>query len=285
MSKIGLVLEGGSLRGLYSAGVLDIMMDNNIEIDTIVGTSAGALFGPNYFSKQRGRAIRYNKKYCKDRRNISMISWLFTGNVVNKKFAYYKITQKLDKFDNETFIKSNKELYVTATNMKTAECEYFKINDVIKDMEKLRATSAIPIMTKPVKIGKNYYLDGGISDSIPIKKCEELNCDKIIVVLTQPDSYKKVILSNKKLRLIKILFKKYPKLIKRIENRHNEYNECVDYIRQLERENKIFVIRPNKILDIDLIERDQNKLERIYQMGVKDMKNQIDELKKYLERK
>ena len=105
MTKIGLVLEGGSMRGMFTAGVLDTFMDENIHIDGFIGVSAGALFGPNYFSKQRGRAIRYNKKYCKDRRNISMISWLFTGNVVNKKFAYYKITQKLDKFDNETFIK------------------------------------------------------------------------------------------------------------------------------------------------------------------------------------
>lgn len=282
MTKVGLVLEGGSLRGLYSAGVLDIMMDNNIEIDCIVGTSAGALFGPNYFSNQRGRAIRYNKRFCKDRRNISFLSLLFTGNIVNKKFAYYKITQKLDKFDNDTFMKSKKELYVTATNIKTAECEYFKINDVIRDMEKLRATSAIPIVTRPVKIENDYYLDGGISDSIPIKKCMELNCNKIIVILTQPDTYKKKILSNKKIKAIKIIFKKYPKLIQRMMNRHNEYNECVEYIKKLEKENKVFVIRPSETLDIDLIERDQNKLEKIYQIGIKDMKSQIKKLKKYL---
>lgn len=284
MQKVGLVLEGGSLRGLYSAGVMDIMMDNNIEIDCIVGTSAGALFGPNYFTKQRGRAIRYNKRFCKDRRNISFLSFIFTGNIVNKKFAYYKITQKLDKFDNEAFIKSKKELYITATNIKTAECEYFKINDVIKDMEKLRATSAIPIVTRPVKIENDYYLDGGISDSIPIKKCMELNCDKIIVVLTQPNTYKKKILSNKKIKAINIIFKKYPKLIERMMNRHNEYNECVEYIRKLEKENKIFVIRPSKNLDIDLIERNPDKLEKVYQIGINDMKKQIDDLKKYLKK-
>ena len=136
MSKVGLVLEGGSLRGLYSAGVLDIMMDNDINIDCIVGTSAGALFGPNYFSNQRGRAIRYNKRFCKDRRNISMLSFILTGNVVNKSFAYYKITKELDIFDNETFMKSGKELYVTATNIESGKCEYFKINDVLEDMEK-----------------------------------------------------------------------------------------------------------------------------------------------------
>ena len=282
MSKVGLVLEGGSLRGLYSAGVLDIMMDNDIDIDCIVGTSAGALFGPNYFSKQRGRAIRYNKRYCKDRRNISFLSLIFTGNIVNKKFAYYKITKELDKFDNETFMKSKKELYVTATNIKTAECEYFKIKDVFEDMEKLRATSSIPIMTRPVKINNNYYLDGGISDSIPIKKCQELDCDKMIVILTQPDSYKKEIISTKKQKMIKIIFKKYPKLIKRIMNRHNEYNECVDYIRKLEKEKKIFVIRPSKQLDIDLIERNPDKLESVYQIGINDMKKEIKKLKEYL---
>ena len=282
MSKVGLVLEGGSLRGLYSAGVLDIMMDNNIDVDVIVGTSAGALFGPNYFSKQRGRAIRYNKRFCRDRRNISMWSWLFTGNVVNKNFAYYKITKKLDVFDNETFIKSGKELYVTATNIESGECEYFKINDVLSDMEKLRATSAIPIMTKPVKINGKYYLDGGVSDSIPIKKCLELGCDKVIVVLTQPKKYKKKIISDKKIKMINIIFKKYPKLISRMLNRHNEYNECIKYINNLEKKNKVFVIRPSEKLDINLIERNPDKLEKIYQVGIKDMNKNIDDLKKYL---
>ena len=185
MSKVGLVLEGGSLRGLYSAGVLDIMMDNDINIDCIVGTSAGALFGPNYFSNQRGRAIRYNKRFCKDRRNISMLSFILTGNVVNKNFAYYKITKELDIFDNETFMKSGKELYVTATNIESGKCEYFKINDVLEDMEKLRATSAIPIMTRPVKIDNKFYLDGGVSDSIPVKKCLEYvfeSCSNLVSV-------------------------------------------------------------------------------------------------------
>lgn len=282
MSKVGLVLEGGSLRELYSSGVLDIMMDNNIEIDCIVGTSAGALFGPNYFSKQRGRAIRYNKRFCKDKRNISMLSFFLTGNVVNKRFAYYKITKKLDIFDNDTYMKSNKELYATATNIKTAQTEYFKINDVIKDMEKLRASSAIPILTRPVKIGKERYLDGGISDSIPIKKCMELGCDKIIVVLTQPDIYKKKIMSEKRTKMIKIVFKKYPKLIERLLNRHNEYNQCVEYIRTLEKEGKVFVMRPPKYLKIDLIERNPDKLEQVYQIGVNDMKEKIDDLKEYL---
>lgn len=282
MSKVGLVLEGGSLRGLYSAGVLDIMMDNDINIDCIVGTSAGALFGPNYFSNQRGRAIRYNKRFCKDRRNISMLSFILTGNVVNKNFAYYKITKELDIFDNETFMKSGKELYVTATNIESGKCEYFKINDVLEDMEKLRATSAIPIMTRPVKIDDKYYLDGGVSDSIPVKKCLELGCDKVIVVLTQPEGFIKKKISDKKVKTIKFVFRKYPKLIERMLNRHNDYNECINYINELEKEGKAFVIRPSEKLDIDLIERNPEKLEDIYQIGIKDMKKKIKNLKKYL---
>lgn len=282
MSKVGLVLEGGSLRGLYSAGVLDIMMDNDINIDCIVGTSAGALFGPNYFSNQRGRAIRYNKRFCKDRRNISMLSFILTGNVVNKNFAYYKITKELDIFDNETFMKSSKELYVTATNIETGKCEYFKIEDVLKDMEKLRATSAIPIMTRPVLIDGKRYLDGAVSDSIPVRKCLELGCDKVIVVLTQPEGFIKRKISNKKIKTVKFIFRKYPKLVERMLNRHNDYNECIEYINELEKEGKAFVIRPSEKLDIDLIERNPDKLESIYQIGIKDMKKKIKNLKKYL---
>ena len=282
MNKVGLVLEGGSLRGLYSAGVLDIMMDNNIEIDCIIGTSAGALFGPNYFSNQRGRAIRYNKRFCRDRRNISMLSFVLTGNVVNKKFAYYRITKEFDIFDNDTFMKSGKELYVTATNIDSGECEYFKIDDVLKDMEKLRATSAIPIMTRPVLIDGKRYLDGGVSDSIPVKKSLELGCDKVIVVLTQPEGFIKKKISDKKIKMIKFIFKKHPKLVERMINRHNDYNRCIEYIEELEKSGKAFVMRPSEKLDIALIERNPDKLESIYQVGIKDMKKRIKELKRYL---
>lgn len=283
--KVGLVLEGGSMRGLYTAGVLDIMMDNEIPVDTIVGTSAGALFGPNYFSKQRGRTIRYNKRFCKDYRYISLLSFLFTGNVVNKKFAYYKVPMKLDKFDNDVFMESGKDLYCTATNIETGEAEYFHIKDTYKDIEKLRASSAVPIMTRPVKIDGNLYLDGGVSDSIPVNKCLELGHDKVIVILTQPLTYKKKSLSAKKEKFINMEYKKYPKLIERMMNRHNEYNSTIKYIKELERQGKIFVIRPSKPLDIKLIERNPEELERVYQIGIEDGKKQMKNLKKYLEKK
>lgn len=149
-------------------------------------------------------------------------------------------------------------------------------------MEKLRATSAIPIMTRPVLIDGKRYLDGGVSDSIPVRKCLELGCDKVIVVLTQPEGFIKRKISNKKIKTVKFIFRKYPKLVERMLNRHNDYNECIEYINELEKEGKAFVIRPSEKLDIDLIERNPDKLESIYQIGIKDMKKKIKNLKKYL---
>ena len=278
--KVGLVLEGGAMRGMWTCGVLDEMMDNNIEVDGIVGTSAGGIFGVNYFSKQKGRAIRYSMKYAKDYRYMSILSLIFTGNMINKRFAYYKVSKKLDIFDNDTFIKNNKNFYVTATNIKTGEPEYFKITSPMEQLEELRATSAIPVVSRPVKINNKKYLDGGISDSIPIKQMLEMNYDKIIIVLTQPMDYiKKPAKLNK---FIKFKYRKYPNLIKKMEARHNEYNETIKFINKLEKEKKIFVIRPSKQLDIKVVERNKEKLKEVYDLGISDAKKIKKELKKYL---
>jgi len=186
MKKVGMVLEGGALRGIFTTGVLDTLMHNNIEIDGIVGVSAGALFGVNYFSNQLGRTLKYNQKYLGDKRYISTKSLLLTGNLVNKEFTYYKITKELEPFDNDTFIKNNKDYYVTATDVETGLPTYFKITNVFEQLEEFRASSAMPFASKIIKINNKLYLDGGISDSIPIDKCINLGYEKIIVILTQP---------------------------------------------------------------------------------------------------
>ena len=282
MKKIGLVLEGGGLRGLYTAGVLDTFMDNNIDIDTIIGVSAGALFGVNYFSKQRGRALRYNKKYSNDKRYMSLRSFILTGNYINKKFAYYTISNELDKFDNKAFKKSKKKMYAVATRLKDGEAEYFEIKDPIKQMEELRATSAIPGLTKIVKINKEKYLDGGVADSIPIDKMQELGMDKIIVVETQPKNYKKKPLKKSIIRFMKIKYLKYPNFIKAMINRHERYNEVKEKIMDLENKKEIFVIRPSKDLNIDIKNKDEKKYQEVYDLGVKDTKKIIKDLKEYL---
>lgn len=283
MKNVGLVLEGGALRGLFTAGVLDVLMENNIEIDGIVGTSAGALFGVNYFSNQKGRVIRYNKKYCGDKRYMSIKSLILTGNYINKEFAFYKVSKELDPFDNEEFIKNKKDFYAVVTNVETGRAEYMKIISPMDDLEILRASSAIPLASKMININNKKYLDGGISDSIPIHYNKN-KYKKNIVVLTQPLEYRKKELPKSKLRLIKIKFRKYPNLVETMINRHKEYNKVIEDIIEMERKKEIFVIRPPKKINIKLSENNQEKIEEIYNLGVKTGKKIINNLKKYLEK-
>ena len=276
----GLVLEGGAMRGLYTAGVLDSFLDNNIKIDGIVGVSAGALFGLNFPSKQIGRTIRYNKKYIKDKRYMSLHSLLTTGNLVNRDFAYYELPQKLDVYDEKSFEEANIPFYAAITNIETGLCEYVKIEHVMRQMEVLRATSALPYVSRPVEIDGKLYLDGGLLDSIPVQKCIDLGYDKIIVVLTRTIDYRKTKSSE---FMAKLYYKKYPNLVKAINNRYNVYNSTVEKIIDLELKKEIFVIRPSVDLKIKRIERDIDKLDQMYNLGISDCKNCLEELKAYIE--
>ena len=277
--SIGLVLEGGAMRGLYTAGVLDVFLDNNIKVDGIIGVSAGVLFGVNYLSKQKGRAIRYNKKFAKDKRYMGMRSFLTTGNIINKDFAYYEIPFKIDVFDEETFEKSDTDFWATVTNIETGEAEYLKLTNVFEQMELLRATSAMPIVSEIIEIDGKKYLDGGVSDSIPVEKCKSMGYDKIIVILTRIIEYRKKKASS---TLAKIKYKEYPKLIETMENRYKKYNETVEKIIDMENKKEIFVIRPSKDLKIKRIEKDVDKLQEMYDLGVSDCKKQLEDLKEYI---
>ena len=280
--SIGLVLEGGAMRGMYTAGVLDVFLEKQIKVDGIIGVSAGVLFGVNYLSNQKGRAIRYNKKFAKDKRYMGISSLLRTGNIINKEFAYYEVPFKLDIFDQETFGKSDTDFYATITNVETGNPEYVKIKNVFEQMEVLRATSAMPFVSKLVELNGKKYLDGGISDSIPVEKCKELGYDKIIVVLTRSIEYRKK-KSNE--RFTKIKYRKYPNLVKTINNRYKNYNSSVEKIIDMENKKEIFVIRPSKTISIKRIERDASKLQEVYDLGIEDCKNKIEELKEFLNKK
>ncbi len=277
--KIGMVLEGGAMRGMYTAGIIDMLLEDEIKVDTIVGVSAGVLFGVNYLSKQKGRVIRYNKEYAKDPRYMGFKSLITTGNIINKEFAFYEVPFKLDIFDEEEFEKSDCELYATVTNVETGKPEYFKVNNVYSDMELLRATSAMPFVSKIVEWDGKRYLDGGISDSIPVDKCKELSCDKIIVVLTRPLEYRKKKANS---FMTKIGYSKYPNLINTINNRYKNYNDILEKVIELEGKNEIFVLRPSKDLHIKRIEKDKEKLQAMYDLGVEDYRKNIEELRKYL---
>ena len=277
--KVGLVLEGGAMRGMYTAGVLDIFLENNIEVDGIVGVSAGVLFGVNYLSKQKGRVIRYNKRFIKDKRYMGIHSLITTGNIINKEFSFYEVPFKLDVFDEKTYEDSKTDFYATITNVETGKPEYVKLENVFEQMELLRATSAMPFVSMMVDLNGNKYLDGGISDSIPVDKCKELGYQKIIVVLTRPIEYRK---NKPNEQITKIKYKKYPNLIHTINNRYKNYNNCVEKIIDMENKKEIFVIRPSRTIKIKRIEKDCNKLQEMYDLGVEDCKNKLRDLEKYL---
>ncbi len=281
--KTCLVLEGGGLRGIYSAGVLDEMFKDKIKVDAIIGVSMGALIGINYKSKQPERAIRYNLRYCNDKRYIGLRSLLKTGNIANKEFAYYKVPNELDKFDYDTYKKSKMKMYVTVTNLETGEAEYIEVKDA-KDnnIEYFRASSSMPGVSRIVKIDDKKYLDGGMVDSIPVKKAIELGYDRIIVVLTRPIEYRKKV---SKMKWLQSRYKKYPKFQKLISTRNKRYNEQVEEIIKLEKENKIFCIRPSKGIKIGRIEKDERIILKQYNLGKEDYSNIREDLKKYLKKK
>lgn len=277
--KVGLLLEGGAMRGLYTVGVLDILMDNNIKVDTIIGVSAGALFGVNFKSKQRQRALRYNLKYANDKRYMGMNSLLKTGNIMNKEFCFDIVPYELDIFDFKTFEESPEEFYAVVTNVETGKPEYIKIDDLDEKMEYLRASGSMPFVSKFVEIDGKKYLDGGTADSIPIEKMLEMGLDKIIVVLTRPIEYRKK-KSNK--IMPKLFYSKYPNFVNTINNRYKRYNEQVEKIIELEKQGKIFVLRPTKTVKMKRVENDTNKLQEMYDLGINDANNLIKDLKEYL---
>lgn len=279
--KVGLLLEGGAMRGLYTVGALDSMMKNNIKVDGIIGVSAGALFGLNYKSKQPGRALRYNLKYCQNKDYMGWYSFITTGNVMNKDFCFDKLINELDPVDYDTYNNSAEEFWAVVTNMETGNPEYIKIDDLREknQVEALRASGSMPFVSKPVEINGKKYLDGGISDSIPIDKIMEMGFDKVIVILTRPIDYRK---EKSNQSFVKIKYKKYPNLVKSIGNRYLKYNEELEKIAKLEKENKIFVVRPSRTVNIKRIEKNKDKIQEMYNLGMNDMMSVINGLKKYL---
>ena len=219
-NKTALVLEGGALRGLYTAGVLDVFMENDIKIDVIFAVSAGALFGINYKSKQIGRALRYNLKYAHDKRYMGLYSLFTTGDIMNREFCFDKLVYDLDPLDFETYNSSDVEFYAVVTNLETGQAEYIDIKDAKKDMEYLRASGSMPFVSKPVEINGNKYLDGAVSDPIPLIKALDMGYEKIIVVQTRPADYVKA-----KSRLpFGLVYKKYPNFVTTANNVYIKYN-------------------------------------------------------------
>ncbi|MCR4694707.1 MAG: patatin family protein [Pseudobutyrivibrio sp.] len=278
--KKGLVMEGGAMRGMFTCGVIDVLMENGIDFDCGVGVSAGATFGINFKSKQIGRPLRYNKKYCKDKRYGSISSWLKTGDLYDVPFCYGTLPWELDQWDTRTFYQNPMDFYCVVTDVETGQPHYHKCVDTVNDINWIRASASIPVFSRPVHIGEGIYLDGGMSDSIPLKFMEDQGCDKILVIETQPYDYVKPPQGN--MAVIKTYLRKYPQMIKTIQGRYKMYNAQKDYVKEREKMGKVFVIRPAAPLNIGAAEKNPDQLQRVYDLGREQMEKYIDILKEYL---
>ena len=279
MNKTGLVLEGGGMRGLYTAGVIDAMLDMAFQPDVICGTSAGAAFGVNLKSKQRERVIRYNTRFAGDKRYISIESYLKTGDMINVPFAYDLLPRELDPFDNDTYCTTPTEFFATVTNMRTGKAEYIRIDDGWKQMDAIRASASLPFLSRPVQIGSDTYLDGGIVDNIPLTKCQEEGCNKIIVVLTRPKGQ----LVHDHLEIIgRLWYSKYPKLQHAFRVRNRNYLNRIEEIDRLEQDGQIVVIRPSRLIGVARLEHDPAKLNALYQLGLHDTQTLRPQIEAYL---
>ncbi|MBP3627251.1 MAG: patatin family protein [Clostridia bacterium] len=279
--KIGLVLEGGAMRGMFTAGVIDVLLENGIELDGAIGVSAGAVFGCNYKSKQAGRVIRYNMRFARDKRYCSFRSLFKTGNLYGEKLCYHDIPEKLDIFDVDTYKNSPMEFYVVCTDVLTGKAVYKKCEEGKgDDIEWMRASASMPLVSTVVEVGGYKLLDGGVADSIPLKFFEGIGYEKNIVVLTQPNGYVKG--KNKTLSIAKFVLRKYPKLIDALAKRHIGYNETLDYVRQRETQGNCLVIRPEAALEIGHIEHNPDNMKRVYEIGRQTAQRQLEEIKKFI---
>lgn len=275
-------MEGGAMRGLFTCGVIDVFLENDITFDGAIGISAGAVFGCNFKSRQHGRPRRYNLNFCKDPRYGSFRSWLKTGDLYDVDLCYREIPQVLDVFDAEAFEKNLMEFYVGATDVETGKCIYHKCNDGKEiDNTWMRASASMPLVSRIVEVDGYKLLDGGIADSIPLEYMESIGYTRNVVILTQPNGYIKK--KNKAFPLMKIMMSKYPEMIKTMENRHIIYNEQVKKVEEQERTGNVFVIRPPESLNIGRTEKDPDELKRVYELGRKEALKRLEELKEFLE--
>ncbi|MDO5424566.1 MAG: patatin family protein [Eubacteriales bacterium] len=278
--KTGLIMEGGAMRGLYTAGVTDVMMEHNLKVDGAIGVSAGAVFGCNYKSHQPGRTIRYNLRFCRDPRYASFRSLIKTGDLYGEQFCYHDIPETLDPFDTVTFQNSPMEFYVTCTDIRTGKPVYHKCETGgPEDLQWMRASASMPVVSRIVHIGNYALLDGGIADSIPIRYFESLGYTHNIVILTQPKGFVKQ--KNSMLPIIRAALRSYPKAVQAVADRHIRYNETLDYIAARERTGEILVMRPSKALEVGAREKDPEKLKAVYKLGRKDALKRIKELETF----
>lgn len=281
--KLGLVLEGGGMRGIYTAGILDEFLLNGVKVDGMVGVSAGILHGISYVSGQVGRNIRYTLKYRSNPRFMSMKSYLKTGNICETEFCYHEIPEKLYPFDYDKFAEKAAEMPVFAgcSNVETGQAEYIRIMDLrTDDIDAIRASASLPMVSEIVEYRGLKLQDGGNCDSIPVEFMMKQGFARNIVVLTRPEGYVKK--DSKATRIMKLMYKDYPEYIEAAENRSIMYNGTLRLVDELEASGDAFVIKPSRDLSVGRAEKDTDKIKRMYKLGRFDAQNCMSELKQFI---
>lgn len=283
MIKAALVLEGGALRGMYTSGVLDTFLKNNMEFECVAGVSAGALNAMSYISKQPGRSAKINLEYCDDPRYIGRKAFIKNKGIIGYDYLFGDISENKVPFDYKSFENTNQRFIIVTTNCEKAETEYLEKSNCNDLFKAAQASSSMPLASAMVEINNNHYLDGAVTTSIPVKWALEQGYEKVVVVLTRDKTYRKPMLSNKMKKLYKLAYHKYPKLIEKLNTMPERYNKLQDEIIDLEKEGKIFIIRPEKEVTVSRLEKDKEKLENLYKEGIAEAEENLDALKEYLE--
>ena len=281
MFNAGLVLEGGGLKGVYTSGVLDFFLDKGIEFSSCYGVSAGACNLCSFLSKQRGRAFHVNIDYLDDKNYCSVYSLLKTGDLFGVDMCYHKIPDELYPFDYKTYDQYRGTFYSVVTNIESGQPEYIPIKDMKKDIDAVRASASLPLVSRNVSYHDRLYLDGGISDAIPLKKSMEDGNHKNVVVMTKEIGYRRN--PSSMTSLIKLRYRKYPKVYELMKNRHIAYNETLDFIEEQVKRGNAFLIQPKKKSDVGRIEKDRVKLQALYEEGYQEAAESYEDLLKFLE--
>ncbi|MCH5249104.1 MAG: patatin family protein [Lachnospiraceae bacterium] len=284
MYQAGLILEGGGMKGMYTAGVLEFFLDKDIEFSSCYGVSAGACHMCSYLSKQKKRAYQVAIDYLGQKSYCSVESLIKTGDLFGADMCYGLIPEYLNPYDYDAFENYQGKAYAVVTNIKTGKAEYMPIEDMHRDIVAVRASSSLPLVSRNVRIGGELYLDGGISDSIPVRRSIKDGNRKNVVVMTKEEGYVREPADMAQLAMIKARYIRYPKVYELMRERHITYNTTVQYIEEMQSKDKIFVLRPKHKSDVGRVEKDKVKLDALYEEGYRDAESCYEALIEYLEK-
>lgn len=277
----GLVLEGGGMRGLFTAGILDVWMEHGVQFDGIIGVSAGATFGCNYVSKQPGRVLRYQLHYIHDDRYMSFRSLLRTGDLVGATFAYHYLPTHLDLFDFETFRRSQTQFHVVCTDAQRGTPVYRRLTQMNdEELDWMRASASMPLVSRPVKLGGLQLLDGGISDSIPLQHFQQEGFQRNVVILTQPLGFRKK--RTLLMPLFQLFMRRYPAIVRAMSRRHKMYNAQLDYLQEQVSQGNTLLVAPTQAIPIGRTERNAQKIQFVYDMGRRMGEETLQQVKEFL---